>query len=332
MSLLPLLGDKNRFSAQFLMIIFLYGEDTYRLSENRESVITSYKAKHGSGFNFFRIDGAEQGAASRLEEALKSASLFSEVKLILLSNIFALPDAEYARKLLSAHGVPSDRQIVLLATHQGGTAKPKELFDLLTDKSNLVRNFAPLDGAKLQSWLKKESQDRGVVFAPGALQRFALVGGTDSWARVHNLTKLANYAQGAPVTLATINLLIATETEPNVFEFIDALGSGRKTQAFSLLFGELAYGRDPYYLLSMVTYQVRNMLIVKDFADRNMSQAQIAQKSGVHPFVVKKMLAAIARMSLADIKRFYQEVLDLEQGTKQGRRDLEDGLFGLALS
>ncbi len=317
------------------MIIFLYGEDTYRLSENRESVVTSYKAKHGSGFNFFRLDGSSPLVADQVSEALKSASLFSEVKLVLISNVFA--DSERAAEIhdiLTKHQIAADPNIVVLATHNGGSAsaKPKELFSFLSDPKHLVRNFAPLDGAKLQSWLKKESHDRGIIFAPGALQRFALVGGTDSWGRIHSLTKLANYAQGTPVTPTTINLLITTETEPNVFEFIDALGSGRKTQAFSLLCGELAFGRDPYYLLSMVTYQVRNMLIVKDFADRNMSQAQIAQKSGVHPFVVKKMLTAIGRMSLADIKHFYQEVLDLEQGTKQGRRDLEDGLFGLALS
>ena len=222
---------------------------------------------------------------------------------------------------------------MVLATHSGSSAqaKPKELLTLLSDSKNLVRNFTGLEGAQLQAWIKKEAVARGASFAPGALARFTAVAGPDSWARIHNLDKLANYSQGA-ISTADIDLLIKTETEPNVFEFIDALGSGWKAQAFSLLSGELAYGRDPYYLLSMVTYQFRNMLMVKDFADRNISSAQIAQKAGIHPFVVKKMLSAVAHLSLIDIKHLYQAVLDLEQGTKQGKRDLEDGLFSLALS
>ena len=316
------------------MIIFLYGEDTYRLSENRDSVVKSYQAKHGSGFNFFRIDGAVLSAVADVSEAIKSASLFNEVKLILVSNIFARAEtAEGIQELLKKYSTTTDPKIVILATHPGtaAQAKPKEFFNFLASEKNLVRDFGVMEGIKLQNWIKKEAEARGASFASGALNRFITVAGSDSWARIQNLTKLANYSPG-PISSETIDLLIKTETEPNVFEFIDALGSGRKTQAFSLLCGELAFGRDPYYLLSMVMYQFRNMLMVKDFADRNISSAEIAKKAGIHPFVVKKMLSATARMPLTEIKRLYQEVIDLEQGTKQGRRDLEDGLFSLALS
>lgn len=315
------------------MIIFLSGEDNYRLQENRDSVTKSYQAKHGSGFNFFRIDGSAQSAAADVAEAIKSVSLFSEVKLVLVSNIFSNPQtAKDLQELFNKYKIATDKGVVILATHSGTSAqaKPKELLTLLSDSKNLVRNFGNLEGAQLQNWIKKEAVVRGASFGQGALARFTAVAGNDSWARIHNLNKLANYSQGA-ISPADVDLLIKTETEPNVFEFIDALGSGRKAQAFSLLSGELAYGRDPYYLLSMIMYQFRNMLMVKDFADRNISSAQIAQKAGIHPFVVKKMLSAINNISLADIKRTYQEVLNLEQETKQGKRDLEDGLFSLAL-
>ena len=314
------------------MIIFLSGEDTYRLSQERESVIKSYQAKHGSGFNFFRVDGSAVSATDEVTEAVKSISLFSEVKLILVSNIFSnVKTAEELHNLFTEYKIAEDKGVVILATHAGkvSEAKSKDLFMFLSDSKNLVRTFTALEGAQLQSWLKKEVFIRDASFAPGALARFTVVGGADSWARMHNLEKLTNYS--LTITPVTIDLLIKTEAEPNVFEFIDALGSGRKAQAFSLLCGELAFGRDPYYLLSMVMYQFRNMLIVKDFADRNISSAQIAQKAGIHPFVVKKILSAVGHLSLVDIKRLYQEVLDLEQGTKQGKRDLEDGLFTLAL-
>ena len=315
------------------MLIFLHGDDTYRLLQSRDEIIQKYQTKHGSGFNFFRIDGSVASAANNVAEAIKSVSLFSEVKLVLISNIFSnAQTAKELHELLSMYKIVEDKEIVVLATHSGTStqAKPKELFAFLSDVKNLVREFSPLQGLQLHTWLKKEALKRGATFGPAALTRFVSVAGNDSWALIHNLDKLANYSKGI-ISTADIDLLIKTETEPNVFEFIDALGSGRKAQAFSLLSGELAYGRDPYYLLSMVMYQFRNMLMVKDFADRNIPSVQIAQKAGIHPFVVKKMLSAVANLTLADIKRLYQEVLDLEQGTKQGRRDLEDGLFTLAL-
>jgi len=315
------------------MIIFLHGEDTYRLIQSRNEIIQKYQAKHGSGFNLFRIDGSVASAFAEITEAIKSISLFSEVKLISIGNIFGNPQtAKDLCELFTKYKMATDPSVVILATHSGtvAQAKPKELLALLADSKNLVRNFTNLEGAQLQSWIKKEAVAREVSFATGALARFINVAGEDSWAQIHNLDKLTNYSRGI-ISTADIDLLIKTETEPNVFEFIDALGSGRRTQAFSLLSEELAYGRDPYYLLSMVMYQFRNMLVVKDFADRNISSTQIAQKAGIHPFVVKKMISAVAHLSLADIKRLYQEALNLEQGTKQGKCDLEDGLFMLAL-
>jgi len=325
----------------YRMLIFLYGEDTYRLLQSRDEIIQKYKAKHGSGFNFFRIDGTTTTAGTDVSNAIRSVSLFSEVKLILINNIFFDPQrAKELHDIFIKHEITVDKGVVVLATHLGNIvqAKPKELFTLLSDSKNLVRNFSELKGGQLQAWSRKEATSRGVLFAPGAFTVFSAVGGTTSSMIVNNLNKLANYLPAGrqvpknEITTDIIDLLIKTETEPNVFEFIDALGSGRKAQAFSLLCSELAHGRDPYYLLSMIMYQFRNMLMVKDFSDRNFSSSQIAQKAGIHPFVVKKMLSATTHLSLADIKRLYQEVLDLEQGIKQGKRDLEDGLFMLALS
>ncbi|MEK9158034.1 MAG: DNA polymerase III subunit delta, partial [Patescibacteria group bacterium] len=225
-----------------------------------------------------------------------------------------------------------DKSVVILATHVGtvAQAKPKEFYTLLSDSKNLVREFVVLEGPKLETWIKKEASSLGVSFGAGALARFSAIGGPDSWAYVNNLNKLANYSDKS-TSLDDVNILIKTESEPNIFEFIDALGSGQRDRAFGLLCAELAHGRDPYYLLTMVMYQFRNMLIVKDLADRNVSSAEIAKKAGMHPFVVKKMISATSKFTVSDIKKLYEDVVDLEQGTKQGRRDLEDGLFALAL-
>lgn len=315
------------------MIIFLYGEDTYRLNQARDDIIAQYQAKHSSGFNLFKIDGRAAGMVQEVKDALRSASLFSEVKLVLIKDLFSEAEAAAEIKEILKEKL-TDPKVVVLVIHPGteAQAKPKELFNLLSAKTNLVRNFEPLQGAKLQVWLKKEALDRGTKFASGALAKFSVVAGSDSWARIQNLDKLANYCAEDPITPADIDLLIKTENEANVFEFIDALGSGQKSRAFSLLAKELTSGRDPYYLLTMVVYQFRNLLMVKDLTERNLSAQEVAQKSGLHPFVVKKAISATSRMKIEDLKCRYQEILELEQATKQGRRDLEDGLFNLALA
>ncbi|KKU55523.1 MAG: polymerase III, delta subunit protein [Parcubacteria group bacterium GW2011_GWA1_47_11] len=316
------------------LFIFLYGEDGYRLKEARDDIVEKYRAKHGSSFNFFRIEGADAAFADKLDEALKTSSLFGEVKLILVNQIFSNPEqSSRATELIIKHQTVKDPKNVLLAVSCDSGAKSKPLFNLLA-KDSLVREYNFLKGPSLQKWIKKEAASRSAAFEPAALSRFASIGGRESWEIINNLEKLANYrsARGGPITAEDVNLLIKNEVEPNVFEFIEAVGSGQKERAFALLSSELLFGRDPHYLLSMLIYQFRNMLIVKDLADRGNSPELISKTAAIHPFVVRKMLPGVRRFALSDIKAAYQNIVELDQKSKDGLCDLEDSLFALALS
>ncbi len=313
------------------MIIFLYGTDRYRLNQSREAIIQKYRAKHSSGLNFCVIDGSDPDAPGILEDGLKSRSFFGEVKLMVLNNIFSR-SAEMFRALLDGRGIAGDKECVILATHSGtrNEAKPKELFNLLADKNNLVREFEPLDGPQRTAWLKKEAALRQAPFTQPGLRCFLALGGKDTWQMMMNLEKVANYCRG-PITEAAVRLLVTADIEPNIFGFIDALGSRDTAQAFSLLSRELAQGADPYYVLTMIAYQFRNMLIVKDLLSRELNSSAIAKKSGLHPFVVRKVSSVASRFSPRELKDIYGRILRSELSIKGGLADPTDTLFAAAL-
>ncbi|HWA64636.1 MAG TPA: DNA polymerase III subunit delta [Candidatus Paceibacterota bacterium] len=315
------------------MIIFLYGTDGYRLRQNRETVLASYRAKHASGMNLFFADGASDEGLAALENALKTNSFFQEVQLIALTNVFASPDrAIHIQEILERFGVSQDPQRVVMAIHPGSAAeaKPKAVFDFLAAKPHLVREFSPLAGAKLEQWIKAEAAGRTVSFAPGALQKFLAMAGSDSWQRIQNLEKVANYARG-PITSEAVSALIRTEQETNIFEFVDAVGAGKTAQALERLYAELAQGRDPYYIASMLAYQVRTMLAVKDATARAAATPAVAATAGVHPFVAKKMIPTVAVRSLAALRQDFQRLADLELAAKNGLVDLADALYAFVL-
>ncbi|HVZ11055.1 MAG TPA: DNA polymerase III subunit delta [Candidatus Paceibacterota bacterium] len=315
------------------MIIFLYGTDGYRLRQNRETVLASYRAKHSSGMNLFFADAAADEGAAALENALKTNSFFQEVQLIVLANAFASADcAVQIQEILERFKVSEDPQRVVMAIHPGSAAeaKPKAAFDFFAGKPHLVREFSPLAGAKLEQWIRAEAAGRNVSFAPGALQKFLAVAGTDSWQRIENLEKVANYARG-PITAEAISALIRTEQETNIFEFVDAVGAGKTARALELLYAELAQGRDPYYVASMLAYQVRTMLAVKDATARAAATPAVAATAGVHPFVAKKMIPAVASRSLASLRGDFQHLADLEIAAKNGLVDLTDALYAFIL-
>ena len=314
------------------MVIFLYGTDGYRLSQNKDTVIASYKAKHSSGLNLRVINGSDLNASDMLADAIKSTSFFKEVKLIVLKDCFK-GSADKLLGVLKDTDISSDKDCVVLATHTGteAEAKPKELFTFLSAKTNLVRNFKPLEGAQLTAWLKKEALARGTPFEPAALRAFTERVGEDSWQAINGLEKLSNFSRG-PITLSAVDLLIRLEGESNIFSFIDALGTRNNLKATDLMFKEISYGRDPYYILTMIAYQFRNMLIVRDLLDKGKPTAVIAKEAGLHPFATRKIVSAASKFTPQELRLMYKRILELELGSKSGAADLEDSLYAFVLA
>ncbi len=63
------------------MIIFLYGEDTYRSRRKLEEIVAHYKEIHKSGLNLKYLDG-KNADLSDVKGELQTASMFKEKKLL----------------------------------------------------------------------------------------------------------------------------------------------------------------------------------------------------------------------------------------------------------
>jgi|SRR3989344_3323988 len=315
------------------MVIFLYGADHYRLFQNRDMVVAKFRTKHGGALNVQTVSAAAQSAAADLKTSLSNNSFFNDIQLVIVQDIFANPvSAEKMGELLTQYDALTDKQRIVVAIHPGpkSSAKSPELLKILTHKDNLVREFAPLSGVQFEAWLKKEAISRGAPFAPGALRQFVTLSGTDSWQAINNLEKLSAYCRG-PITPAAAVELVSADSQPEIFAFIDALGSRDRGRALTLLHRELSLRQDPYYLLSMIIYQFRTLLMVRDAMDRSANASTIANETGLKPFIVQKMKSAATRYTLQDLRRVYQTLCDMELGAKQGTQDLQDSLYELAL-
>jgi DNA polymerase III delta subunit len=316
------------------MVIFLYGTDRYRLFHNRDMVVNSFRARHGGALNVQTINASVSDAPTQFKAALSNNSFFNNIQLVIVQDIFSnQATALKIGELLNQYDTVNDKQRIVVAVHSGpvSAAKPPEVLKILSDKKNLVREFGPLTTSQFEKWIKNEAVDRGTPFAIGAIRSFMALVGDDSWDAINSLNKLSAYCRG-PITAAAVTELVSAEAQPEVFAFIDALGSGNKNHALNLLYRELSLRQDPYYLLTMIIYQFRTMLMVHDASARSKNTAIIAAETGIKPFVIRKMLPVVSRYTIEDLRHIYQSLCDIELGAKQGTRDIKDALYEFVLS
>ncbi len=73
------------------MLIFLYGQDTYRSRQKLNGIIEQYKKIHKSGLNLKYFDGQKIDFQD-IKDEIQSISMFEEKKLMVLENPFSSSD------------------------------------------------------------------------------------------------------------------------------------------------------------------------------------------------------------------------------------------------
>ena len=318
------------------MIIFLYGQNSQRINTEADSIVQKYQLKHSGVVNFFNFDMLS-GSVHDVVNAIKTASFFDEVKLIVLKNIFLnVQNHENFENLIKDHNLVNDKEIVLLVKEPLSAKelsfKNARLFKLLSDNKNLVRNFEILNGAKLGDWVRREVSLRDCSISPVSVRKLVQTVGKNTARLPFEIDKLSNYRLRGEIICDDIERLVSPEIDSNIFNFLDVLTIRNKARALELLYWEIKTGRDPHYILTMIIYQLRNMFQISDLHQRGYSQQEIIKKTNLRPFVVERIYSQLARLSPVSLAGLYGRLFNIDVGFKSGRFDLIDSLYSFVLS
>ncbi|MBI2113323.1 MAG: DNA polymerase III subunit delta [Candidatus Wildermuthbacteria bacterium] len=292
------------------MLIFLYGQDTFRSRAKVKELVAQYQKVNTRAHNM-RVFDCKEAKAGQIEAELKSSSLFAEKKFFLLKDPFA-------NQALSSFFVAEKKRLqktddVLLFWQQDQFAKSSDLYAFLK-KYATCQECAPLPYASLKRWAQGEFTKRKTAIQSQALELLLQSTGNDLWLLSNEISKLCLYAEGNAVSKADVQALVWGTVQSDIFLTIDAVASAQKKQALGLLSKHIAQGEAPVYLLSMIAYQFRTLLEIKDCAERKVSLSSLA----LHPFVVKKGHAQAMRFSLEQLKHIYRKIAQTDREMKTG--------------
>ena len=138
------------------------------------------------------------------------------------------------------------------------------------------------------------------------------------------IDKLLLYANGQPVTETDVRTLVSHAREESVFDLVDCVGRRQADEALHLLHQLLDRGEPPLKLMAMLARQVRIMIQVSDLQASRMTQAQIAKRLKLHPYVVQKGLAQAGNFDMEQLERAHALLVETDRMIKTG--EMEDVL------
>ncbi|HLJ32807.1 MAG TPA: DNA polymerase III subunit delta [Ktedonobacteraceae bacterium] len=206
------------------------------------------------------------------------------------------------------------------------------LYKTAEQHGKIIQSTLP-KGAAVESWITKRARAIGVSITPEAAALLANFIGNQLRLLANELNKLATYAgKGATITADDVRQLSAQVQEARIFDLTDALAGRDRKQALDILHDLLADGEPPLKLISLITSQVRSLLLVKELSQKGMRGPQIATTIGVAPFVAEKSLRQVAKFNPSQLENTYRQLLATDAALKRSRMAPEMALDLLVIN
>ncbi len=316
------------------MIFFLYGEDSYRSAQKSKELKEKFiKEVDKSGLNLTSLDG-ENLDMEKLNQTVSTAPFLADRRMIIIKNLISKNKDKSIQKevvgLLKNLEKRKDKKDNIIIFWESGVGSKKKfgkpslagvlvkyLFSL---KDVHKQEFELLNIYNLEKWIQSEVVKRGGKTEREAVKYLAILVGNNLWQISSEINKLLAYKKNEEILTDDVGLLVKGKFDDNIFNLIDALSNKNDKLTVKLLADQLDSGVSESYILSMLIRQFRILLQIKELIEGNgsLSNFQVASELNIHSFTAQKALAQVRNFNLAELKRIYSQLLELDIQIKTG--------------
>lgn len=324
------------------MIIFLYGEDTYRSRKKLLKIMERFTREvDPSGMNLVRFQGKGL-TAEELHTALRASPFFVKRRMVVVENYLAEGKDKNVEEVIRAFftdGKGKDDTVLVVwegkglggggrraraarasakrnARGKSGASSRAKLWKLLS-QGEYAQEFLPLSEAEVIRWVTANVRAKGGAITPRAVRALAATCGNDLWRADGEIIKLSHFAGRKTITEEMVRELVVGSIEGDIFALVEAVASGNRAQSLQLIRQAFVSGMEPPYLTAMLTWQFRNVVIAKSGSST----------STVSPFVLAKAKRLAERFSEDDLRTIYERLLELDRALKHTSPGINPELF-----
>jgi DNA polymerase-3 subunit delta len=297
------------------MFILIFGKDNYRAWQKIKEIVVIFEKENKISLSLDSLD-RENITIIDLKNELRHGSMFEARKIVVLRNVFN--KASFREEFLKeSKNLVNNKDISMVFYEEGDKSVNADLLKFFK-KYGEIYKFDNLKGVELKKWIQHELSSQDMEIKPDALVLLMDSIGPDLWRLSAEIKKIIAYKEGGVIEKKDIESLINPNIQAVVFKTIDAIASGDKKTALDLLYKHLENGDSPLYLFSMIIFQFRNLLVVKELDDKT-PDVKTKLLKPMHPFVIRKSSWLADRFSIEQLKNIYLKIFKLDLAIKTGK-------------
>lgn len=298
---------------EYSQIYLLYGEEAYLRKQYRDRIKEAL-IDEGDTMNSHYYEGKDTLIGEIIDLA-ETLPFFASRRVIVIENSgwFQKGGEKLAEYLPT---IPDTTFFIFVET---AVDKRSRLFKTVKSKGR-VAEFAPQDEQTLKKWilgmLKKEEKN----ITSASLQYLLERTGTDMAQIKMEMEKLLCYTMGKDeITEEDIDKVCVKRVQNQIFEMINAIANKEQKKALQLYYDLLTLKEPPMRILALIGRQFNLLLQVKELKKRGYSTAVIAEKTGLHGFIVGKYERQAARFTMEELRKSVEACVEADERVKTGR-------------
>ena len=185
-------------------------------------------------------------------------------------------------------------------------------------KNWYAANLDHPDNATLGKWCIGTLEKMNATIEKDALALF-IEKCCDSMDRMNGeLTKLASYSAGKPITCEMVNLVTIPTIEDQIFAMIEAVAAGKEQEALSMYYDLEVLKEAPEKVMLLLGQHFHRLRIMKSLRDDGRTEAAIASSLKMNPYIVKKMCRQASAFSKEELRDYDILCVDTNTATRTG--------------
>jgi len=303
-------------------LILFFGEEKLLIKEEVAKIKQKIVPKNLEAINFIPLDG-KTVIEEDILKACNIVPMMSAKKLVVVYDARFFESEKTKQEdyfLNELEIIPDHTYLVFTATKAD---KRRKIFKMIKSKG-IVREFNTPSLKDKALWVQQriklygKSMDLKTAY-------FIAEYTEDLYQTDSELRKIAAFlAEKQTVEQNDLSDIFYKSLEGNIFEMMDCIGLKKSTEAVEIINRLLEQGEKGIVILYMISKHVMNLITVKSM--QGLSFQEITEKSGLHPFVIRKAIKQSENFTLDELKRSLKLCQDLDMDIKMGKIQERIGL------
>ena len=206
----------------------------------------------------------------------------------------------------------------------------KKLYGVIKKLGGVV-TFARMTDRELTGFVTQSFRQQGKNCDERTAEYLIFTCGTETTRLQTEIAKIASLHAGDAVSPEDVRALATPSSESTVFQMVDAVISGQKNRAFSLLRSRLLAGEDRVGLLAMLLRQYRLLQHIKIMKYEKRSDAEIRSALGLPDYPARQLIAQANGCTGSQVKKGVRICLDTDYAIKSGKLNPDGALEAIML-